>query len=122
IHVWPLLFTPEARRARDRIVGFLRKVENGQGATAAAVAGGSSKAEPAEPDLVAAREGWPFSTALASIMSRFGAWQERLLPLLRRIARSRRAEPPDLDLRPAYLAVNASKRPVSRKNSKAARM
>ena len=28
MHVWPLLVTPEARRARDRIVAFLREVES----------------------------------------------------------------------------------------------
>jgi acetyl esterase/lipase len=76
IHVWPLLLMPEARRARDRMVAFLREVD-GSGDMPATVEGSAaSTAEAAEPGLVAAREGsWPFGAAFASIMSRFGAWQ-----------------------------------------------
>jgi hypothetical protein len=75
IHVWPLLLMPEARRARDRMVAFLREVDGSDDMPAAAGTIAAAKAVPAEPELVAAREGWPFGGALASIMSRFGAWQ-----------------------------------------------
>jgi hypothetical protein len=75
IHVWPLLLMPEARRARDRMVAFLREVDGSADMPAIVAASAASNAGTAEPGLVAAREGWPIGTALASIMSRFGAWQ-----------------------------------------------
>ena len=39
MHVWPLLVTREARRARERIIAFLREVESGYAASAAARSG-----------------------------------------------------------------------------------
>jgi acetyl esterase/lipase len=73
IHVWPLLFTPEARRARDRIVAFLKDIETGKPAPAAIEVSTSSSSEAAEHLSVAVRGSWPLAGVLTSIMQRFGA-------------------------------------------------
>jgi acetyl esterase/lipase len=74
IHVWPLLFMPEARRARSRIVAFLKEIEGGERAPRAIGGSTASSMESVEPEFVTVRGSWPFAAALASIISRFGVF------------------------------------------------